>query len=235
MFLINVYASGYVPDRKCTSVASQPIAAPRILVPGDDLAGSSAGATPGFPQKLSVKGRALFCRAPSLATVALALALIASPLPARGDDVEQGIAAAAAVASGPKPFVDTVCPLMREEADAKGLPAMFFVRLIWKESRFNPSAVSPKGAQGIAQFMPGTAADRGPRRSLRAESCHRTFGEPARRSQERVRQCRLGGGGVQRRRRAGACLARRPLEPAGGDHRLCVLRHRPRRRGMEAA
>ena len=50
---------------------------------------------------------------------------------------------------------------MREEADAKGLPAMFFVRLIWKESRFNPSAVSPKGAQGIAQFMPGTAADRG--------------------------------------------------------------------------
>ena len=34
-------------------------------------------------------------------------------------------------------------------------------RLIWKESRFNPSAVSPKGAQGIAQFMPATAADRG--------------------------------------------------------------------------
>jgi hypothetical protein len=38
---------------------------------------------------------------------------------------------------------------------------MPFVRLIWKESRFNPSAVSPKGAQGIAQFMPATAADRG--------------------------------------------------------------------------
>jgi hypothetical protein len=75
--------------------------------------------------------------------------------------VEKGIEAAAQVAAGPKPFVDTVCPLMREEADARGLPAMFFVRLIWKESRFNPSAVSPKGAQGIAQFMPGTAADRG--------------------------------------------------------------------------
>ena len=50
---------------------------------------------------------------------------------------------------------------MREQADASGLPPMVFVRLIWKESRFNPQAVSPKGAQGIAQFMPGTADERG--------------------------------------------------------------------------
>jgi hypothetical protein len=57
--------------------------------------------------------------------------------------------------------VDTVCPLMQQQAEAKGLPPMPFVRLIWRESRFNPNAVSPKGAQGIAQFMPGTAADRG--------------------------------------------------------------------------
>jgi hypothetical protein len=38
---------------------------------------------------------------------------------------------------------------------------MAFVRLIWRESRFNPRAVSYKGAQGIAQFMPGTADERG--------------------------------------------------------------------------
>src|SRR4029079_11250229 len=109
----------------------------------------------------SVKGRALFCRTASLTPLALAVALLASPLSARADDVEKGIEAAAAVAAGPKPFVDTVCPLMREEADAKGLPAMFFVRLIWKESRFNTSAVRPKGAQALPQFMPGTGADRG--------------------------------------------------------------------------
>ena len=75
--------------------------------------------------------------------------------------VEAGVKEAALAIAGPKPFVDIVCPLMQQEAEAPGLPPMVFVRLIWKESRFNPQAVSPKGAQGIAQFMPGTAADRG--------------------------------------------------------------------------
>lgn len=75
--------------------------------------------------------------------------------------VAKGTKAAAEAAAGPKPFVDIVCPIMQEEAEARGLPPMFFVRLIWKESRFNPQAVSPKGAQGIAQFMPGTAEMRG--------------------------------------------------------------------------
>ena len=97
-----------------------------------------------------------------IAPLAVAFELLLCPLPALSDDVENGIAAAVEVAAAqPKPFVDTVCPLMQQQADAMGLPAMFFVRLIWKESRFNPGAVSPKGAQGIAQFMPGTAADRG--------------------------------------------------------------------------
>jgi hypothetical protein len=60
-----------------------------------------------------------------------------------------------------KPLVDVICPLMEEQAKLHALPPYFFVRLIWRESRFRPGAVSPKGAQGIAQFMPGTAADRG--------------------------------------------------------------------------
>ena len=39
--------------------------------------------------------------------------------------------------------------------------SIFFVGVIWQESRFNALAVSPKGAQGIAQFMPRTADWRG--------------------------------------------------------------------------
>jgi hypothetical protein len=93
--------------------------------------------------------------------VAVLLVLLLAAAPARSGDVDRGVEAAALVAAGPKPFVDIVCPLMQQQADARGFPPMVFVRLIWKESRFNPQAISPKGAQGIAQFMPGTADERG--------------------------------------------------------------------------
>ena len=49
------------------------------------------------------------------------------------------------------------CQAMAAAAAANDLPAAFFMRLIWQESRFNPDSVSPAGAQGIAQFMPETA------------------------------------------------------------------------------
>ena len=55
----------------------------------------------------------------------------------------------------------TLCALIETAATDNGLPVGFFTRLIWKESRFRSEAVSPKGAQGIAQFMPGTAEERG--------------------------------------------------------------------------
>ena len=51
----------------------------------------------------------------------------------------------------------TICKTISEEAQARGLPESYFARLINKESLFDPHAVSPKGAQGIAQFMPDTA------------------------------------------------------------------------------
>ena len=51
--------------------------------------------------------------------------------------------------------------LIASAAAANDLPPDFFLRLLRQESGLNPYAVSPVGAQGIAQFMPGTAAERG--------------------------------------------------------------------------
>ncbi|MDJ0514203.1 MAG: lytic transglycosylase domain-containing protein [Methyloceanibacter sp.] len=97
---------------------------------------------------------------------AIAAVVVSSPRHAQADSesaaaVAAGIKAAASVMAGPRPFVEIVCPVMQQQAELRGLPPMPFVRLIWRESHFNPNAVSPKGAQGIAQFMPATAERRG--------------------------------------------------------------------------
>jgi hypothetical protein len=59
----------------------------------------------------------------------------------------------------------SVCLMLESAAQANGLPVEFFARVIWQESRFDAGAVGPvtrsgTRAQGIAQFMPGTAAER---------------------------------------------------------------------------
>src|SRR6516165_11354378 len=59
----------------------------------------------------------------------------------------------------------SLCPLIQSVATQNELPVEFFARLIWQESRLRPDAVGPvtrsgKRAQGIAQFMPPTAAER---------------------------------------------------------------------------
>src|SRR5262249_45344168 len=58
-----------------------------------------------------------------------------------------------------------ICELIEAAAKANALPIDFFARLIWQESRFQPDEIGPvtrngQRAQGIAQFMPGTAAER---------------------------------------------------------------------------
>jgi hypothetical protein len=60
-----------------------------------------------------------------------------------------------------RPTAEDICHAIEQDAAENELPVEFFARVIWQESRFNASAVSPKGAQGIAQFMPRTADFRG--------------------------------------------------------------------------
>jgi hypothetical protein len=61
---------------------------------------------------------------------------------------------------------DSICLMIESAARDHGLPIEFFARVIWQESRFRADAVGPmtrsgNRAQGMAQFMPGTAAERG--------------------------------------------------------------------------
>ena len=53
-----------------------------------------------------------------------------------------------------------LCRMIEGAATAHSLPVDFFTRLIWQESSFRPHVTSGAGAQGVAQFMPGTAAER---------------------------------------------------------------------------
>jgi Transglycosylase SLT domain len=57
--------------------------------------------------------------------------------------------------------VASICDALAAAAGENDLPIDFFARLIWQESRFDPTAVSRAGAQGVAQFMPATANSRG--------------------------------------------------------------------------
>jgi soluble lytic murein transglycosylase-like protein len=47
--------------------------------------------------------------------------------------------------------------LARAAARQHNIPEDLFLRLVYQESRWNPNAISHKGAIGLAQLMPGTA------------------------------------------------------------------------------
>ena len=60
---------------------------------------------------------------------------------------------------------EAMCLMIESAAKAQDLPLEFFACVIWQESRFQSDAVGPvtrsgQRAQGIAQFMPGTANER---------------------------------------------------------------------------
>jgi Transglycosylase SLT domain/SPOR domain len=80
------------------------------------------------------------------------------------------LAAPAGAAPEPPPAIagaqtetveQALCRLIEGAARSHKLPIGFFTRLIWQESSFRTGVVSPAGAQGVAQFMPGTARERG--------------------------------------------------------------------------
>lgn len=52
-------------------------------------------------------------------------------------------------------------PDVLDAAKKNNIDPLMYAKQLRQESGFNPDAVSPKGATGVAQFMPATAAERG--------------------------------------------------------------------------
>ena len=80
-------------------------------------------------------------------------------------DETKSAARKSAEAAGDTDTREAICLMIESAARANGLPLEFFARVIWQESRFQSDAVGPvtrrgQRAQGIAQFMPGTASER---------------------------------------------------------------------------
>jgi hypothetical protein len=93
-----------------------------------------------------------------LVAILAALAVVGWRIPA---NAQAGATPPIPVFTEQQPKADDICRTLEQAAAENELPVEFFARVIWQESRFNALAVSRKGAEGIAQFMPRTADWRG--------------------------------------------------------------------------
>jgi hypothetical protein len=122
----------------------------------------------------TIIGLRYLCAALAWSSCAAAIAEDASP---RGEVARPGVEETAVPndenkAEPQKPEIagdidtrEAMCLMIESAAKSQDLPLEFFARVIWQESRFQPDAVGPmtrrgQRAQGIAQFMPGTASER---------------------------------------------------------------------------
>lgn len=90
---------------------------------------------------------------------------VPSPTPATAPEAKSAEEAPPALPAKDASTREAMCLMIESAASAHGLPLEFFARVIWQESRFQPDAVGPmtrngQRAQGVAQFMPGTANER---------------------------------------------------------------------------
>lgn len=63
--------------------------------------------------------------------------------------------------TAPAPVPPQFATALTQAAAAANVSPTLLSALVWQESRWNPQAVSPKGAMGLAQLMPATARNLG--------------------------------------------------------------------------
>lgn len=134
----------------------QPRPAPAAVTPG--TAFFTAGAALPVPQELASAAAALAAlgRVGMAAPPLLRPAGIAARAASGGDSLRCTGDGRTCIRAAH--YTEDVCTAIEDAATRAGIDPHFFTRLLWQESRFEPAARSPVGAQGIAQFMPGTAA-----------------------------------------------------------------------------
>src|SRR5579864_8719975 len=73
----------------------------------------------------------------------------------------QGSGAPSPTPAPAQPSASDISQMVAQEAAAQGVPVTIALGLAHQESRFDQTRVSPKGAIGVMQLMPGTAGDLG--------------------------------------------------------------------------
>jgi len=122
------------------------------------------------------------------------------PLPAPQPGAAEGFSPEVPATTGG----DALAQLLRHESAAIGVPEALALALARQESRLRPDAVSPKGAHGVMQLMPDTAAELEQRLGMKPGATRR---DP------------------RANIRAGLTYFRDQLEATGGDARLALARY----------
>jgi hypothetical protein len=147
------------------AAAGRPVASMAEAQPGDLIAWDNSSRNNGVDHIAIYIGGGKMIEAPRTGLNVRIVDVPSTPDVIRRVLPEGGVSAAGAVSarvSGATPYAN----LFGQAAQKHGVPADLLVAVARQESSFNPRAVSPAGAQGIMQLMPGTAAGLGVKNSF---------------------------------------------------------------------
>jgi hypothetical protein len=147
------------------AAAGRPVASMAEAQPGDLIAWDNSSRNNGVDHIAIYIGGGKMIEAPRTGLNVRIIDVPSTPDVIRRILPEGGVSAAGAVSSrvgGATPYSN----LFASASQKHGVPADLLVAVARQESSFNPRAVSPAGAQGIMQLMPGTAAGLGVKNSF---------------------------------------------------------------------
>jgi cell wall-associated NlpC family hydrolase len=153
-----------------------PVASLSAAQPGDLLFFAGSDGTASSPGHVGIYvGNGQMIDAPHTGTTVQVQAVPADqvvairqvlPDASASDATANDAALTSSAAGGPTQMGNVAVPAayagtIQQAAASNGIPSSLLAALLYHESRFEPGAVSSAGAEGIAQFMPATAAGMG--------------------------------------------------------------------------